>query len=78
MKGLRTLFPKHQYSSTSAKVTRLKAKETHPKIGLVLYCQPVTFASRALTPAEQKSSQVEKELLAQVFGMEHNDHYKSS
>jgi len=37
--------------------------------------QPVTFASRALTPAEQKYSQVEKELLAQVFGMEHNHHY---
>ena len=37
--------------------------------------QPVTFASRALTPAEQRYSQIEKELLAQLFGMEHNHQY---
>ena len=37
--------------------------------------QPVTFASRALTPAERRYSQIEKELLAQVFGMEHNHQY---
>ena len=36
--------------------------------------QPVTFASRALTPAEQRYSQIE-ELLAQLFGMEHNHQY---
>ena len=37
--------------------------------------QPVTYASCALTPAEQRYSQIEKELLAQVFGLEHNHHY---
>ena len=37
--------------------------------------QPVTYASRALTPAEQRYSQIEKELLAQVFGLEHNHHF---
>ena len=37
--------------------------------------QPVTYASRALTPAEQRYSQIEKELLAQVFGLEHKHHY---
>ena len=34
----------------------------------------MTFASRARTLAERKYSQIQKELLAQVFGMEHN-HY---
>ena len=37
--------------------------------------QPVTFASRALTPAERRYLQIEKELLAQLFGMEHNHQY---
>ncbi len=37
--------------------------------------QPVTFASRALTPAETRYSQIEKELLALVFGLEHNHQY---
>ena len=37
--------------------------------------QLVTFASRALTPAERRYSRIEKELLAQLFGMEHNHQY---
>ena len=46
-------------------------------LGFVLmqYGQPVTFTSRALTPAERRYSQIEKKLLAQVFGMEHNHNY---
>ena len=36
---------------------------------------PVTYASRALTQAEQRYSQIEKELLALVFGLEHNHQY---
>ena len=46
-------------------------------LGFVLmqYGQPVTFASRALTPAERRYSQIEKEILAHVFGMEHNHNY---
>ena len=37
--------------------------------------RPVSYASRALTPAEQNYSQIEKGLLAQVFGVEHHHTY---
>jgi len=36
--------------------------------------QPVTWASRALTPAEQIYPQIKNELLAQIFGLKHNHH----
>ena len=42
---------------------------------LMQHGELVTFACRALTSAERKNSQVEKELLAQLFGMEHNHQY---
>lgn len=35
----------------------------------------VTYASRALMQAEQHDLQIEKELLALVFGLEHNHQY---
>ena len=43
-------------------------------IGFVLMQngQPVSYSSRALTVSENKYSQIEKELLAQVFGVERN------
>ncbi|PIK59631.1 hypothetical protein BSL78_03427 [Apostichopus japonicus] len=37
--------------------------------------QPVTFSSRALTTAETRYSQIEKELLALIFGLERNHQF---
>ena len=37
--------------------------------------RPITYSSRTLTIAEQNYSQIEKKLLAQVFGMEQNHKY---
>ena len=37
--------------------------------------QPVSYSSRALTKSERNYSQVEKKLLAQVFGVERNYQY---
>ena len=46
-------------------------------IGFVLMQngQPVSYSSRALTKSERNYSQIEKELLAQVFGVERNHQY---
>ena len=46
-------------------------------IGFVLMQngQPVSYASRALTASEKNYSQIEKELLAQVFGAERNHQF---
>ena len=46
-------------------------------IGFVLMenGQPVSYSSRALTVSEKEYSQIEKELLAQVFGVEQNHQF---
>ena len=46
-------------------------------IGFVLMQngQPVSYSSRALTASEKNYSQMEKKLLAHVFGVEHNHHF---
>ena len=37
--------------------------------------KPVEFASRSLTPSEQKLAQIEKEALAVLYGLERFDQY---
>ena len=61
----------------SSKPTEGSGDASSHGIGFVLTQEdhPVTYASRALTQAEQRYSQIEKELLAQVFGLEHNHQY---
>ncbi|PFX16514.1 Retrovirus-related Pol polyprotein from transposon 17.6 [Stylophora pistillata] len=51
------------------------ASEKGIGVALMQEGQPVTYASRSLTKAKQNYSQIEKELLAEVFGMEHNHQY---
>ena len=61
----------------SSKPTEGSGDASSQGLGFVLTKEdhPVTYASRALTQAEQRYSQIEKELLAQVFGLEHNHQY---
>lgn len=61
----------------SSKLTEGSGDASSKGLGFVLTQKdhPITYASRALTPAEQNYSQIEKELLAQVFGLEHNHQY---
>jgi hypothetical protein len=61
----------------SSKPTEGSGDASSKGLGFVLTQEdhPITYASRTLTPAEQNYSQIEKELLAQVFGLEHNHQY---
>ena len=71
-----TQAPALKYFSPQAQ-TEGQGDASQNGLGFVLMQegQPVTYANRALTPAEQRYSQIEKELLAQGFGLEHNHHY---
>ena len=72
----RKQLPLSQYFDSS-KPTEGSGDASSQGLGFVLTQEdpPVTYASRALTQAEQRYSQIEKELLAQVFGLEHNHQY---
>ena len=61
----------------SSKPTEGSGDASSQGLGFVLTQEdhPVTYAGRALTQAEQRYSQIEKELLAKVFGLEHNHQY---
>lgn len=51
------------------------ASEKGIGLALMQQGQPGTYVSRTLSKSAQNYSQIEKELLAQVFGMEHNQQY---
>ena len=61
----------------SSKPTEGSGDASSQGLGFVLTQEdhPVTYASRAVAQAEQRYLQIEKELLAQVFGLEHNHQY---
>ena len=68
--------PVLKYCSESD-LTEGEVDASNDGLGVVLMQlgQPVKFASRALTLSERKYSQIRKELLVQVFGMEDNHHH---
>ena len=70
---------KPQSSSISAQKPKSERQGDASQNGLGFFLlqegESVTYAGRALIPAEQRYSQIEKELIAQVFGLEHNHHY---
>ena len=61
----------------SSKPTEGSGDASSQGLGFVLTQEdhPVTYASQALTQAEKHYSEIEKELLAQVFGLELNHQY---
>ena len=71
-----TTAPVLQYFDSS-KPTQSCGDTSSQGLGFVLTQEdhPISYASWALTAAEQRYSQIEKELLAQVFGLEHNHYY---
>ena len=71
-----TSAPVLKYSDSS-KPTEGSGDASSQGLGFVLTQEdhPVTYGSQALTQAEQRYSQIEKELLALVFGLEHNHQY---
>ena len=63
------------FDVTKQTVLQCDASETGLGACLIQEGHPVAYASRALTAAKKKYAQIEKELLAIVFGMEKYEHY---
>jgi hypothetical protein len=63
------------FNSKARTVLQCDASSTGLGAVLLQEQQPVAYASRALTETEQGYAQIEKELLAIVFGMERFDQY---
>ena len=73
---LATRHPVLKYYDLNEEVTlQCDASETGLGAALLQNGQPVAFASRTLTPTEQRYAQIEKECLAIVFGCDKFDQY---
>ena len=68
--------PVLRYYNINEEVT-LQCDASQPGLGVAMMQngQPVAYASRALSPAETRYAQIEKELLAVVFACDHFDAY---
>ena len=64
-----------QYNPDEELVVQCDASKDGLGACLLQQGQPITYASRTLTPAKQNYAQVEKETLAIVFAMEHFHQY---
>lgn len=76
IKKLLTSEPILRYFDADKSV-ELQVDASQHGLGAVLLQEkmPVAYASRSLTPAEVNYAQIDKELLAIVFGCEHFNHY---
>lgn len=76
IKQLVTQHPVLKYYDLNEEVTlQCDASETGLGAALLQNGQPVAFASRTLTPTEQRYAQIEKECLAIVFACDKFDQY---
>ena len=76
LKTLASSTPVLRYYNIKDEVTlQCDASQSGLGVALLQKGQPVAYASRALTPAETRYAQIEKELLAIVYGCDHFEPY---
>ena len=63
------------FNETKEVIVQTAASSTGLGAVILQEGQPVAYTSRALTKTETNYSQIEKELLAVLFSLEHFDHY---
>ena len=76
LKTLASSTPVLRYYNPQDEVTlQCNASQSGLGVALLQKGQPVAYASRALTPTETRYAQIEKELLAIVYGCDHFEPY---
>ena len=76
LKTVMSEVPVLQYFDPAAAITvQCDASSTGIRAALLQEGRPVVYASRALTPTECHYAQIEKEVLAIVFGLERFHYY---